>query len=428
MARAQELQARAARVEPSVLMNPVLLKPREGHACEVVLMGARDRECSAGEYARRTSRRALEVARRALAELRGRFDLVVIEGAGSPAEVNLRRYDICNMKVARMAGAPVLLVADIDRGGAIASVVGTLAVLRPDEREMVRAVVINKFRGDRALLDPGLRYIERKTGTPVAGVLPWLDCSALDEEDAPSYRGDPSAAVAVVALPHLSCFTDFRPLEALGYRWARRPSDLEGARLVILPGSSSTFSDLDWLRSTGLAAAVTRSRESGTAVMGVCGGYQMLGERLMDPDGVESGGDLPGLGLLPVTTTYSFPRVTGRAGGKLSGFARALPGTGGMKVGGYEIRAGRSAAAGRAFIDLDGGGADGAVSEDGLVFGTGLHGLFEDPRLLEALACYAGTAPGEASPATAERCLDLLAGAIERELDMELLESLAGLR
>lgn len=427
MARAQELQARAALVEPSVLMNPVLLKPREGHTCEVIFMGRKERDCSAGEYTRQTSPRALEVAREALEELREGRDLVVIEGAGSPAEVNLRRYDICNMKVARMSGAGVLLVADIDRGGAIASVVGTLAVLRPGEREIVRAVVINKFRGDLALLRPGLGYIERKTGKRVAGVLPWLDCSALDEEDTPSYRGDACAPLAVIALPYMSNFTDVRPLEALGYRWARRPRDLNGARVVVLPGSRNTFSDMDWLESTGLVRAIVEAREAGAAIIGICGGYQILGEALLDPDGLEAGGRRAGLGLLPVTTTYRAPKVTRRSRGTISSGVLAPPGGGGFRVEGYEIHTGRASTTARPLVELEGGGADGAVSGDGLVMGTHLHGLLDDPRLLEALARHAGVEPPEARPAgEAEECLDRVADTIERELDMGLLDSMAG--
>ncbi len=428
MARAQELQARAAGVEASVLMNPVLLKPRQGHTCEVIFMGSRERDCTAGEYTRRTSRQALEVAREALERLRERFDLIVIEGAGSPAEVNLRRYDICNIKVARMADAPVLLVADIDRGGAIASVVGTLEVLRPDERGMVRAVVINKFRGDRALLEPGLRYIERKTGKTVAGVLPWMDCSPLDEEDTPAYSGDPRAAVAVVALPYMSNFTDVRPLESLGYRWVRRPEELEGARVVVLPGSRNTFADMEWLEATGLDAALARAREGGAAVIGLCGGYQMLGERLVDPDGAESGGERAGLGLLPVTTSYSFPKITRRSRGILTG-APALPGTEGVKVEGYEIHTGRAASGVRAFLELENGERDGSVSDDGLVLGTHLHGLFDNRPVLAALALYTGVKPEDMRPpARADECLDLIADTIEAELDVELLERLAGIR
>lgn len=428
MARAQELQARAAGVEPSVLMNPVLLKPREGHTCEVIFLGKKERDCSAGEYTRETSREALKVAGRALSDLRKDFDLVVIEGAGSPAEVNLRRYDICNMKIARMSGAPVILVADIDRGGAIAAVVGTLAVLRPDERDIIGAVVINKFRGDISLLEPGLRYIERKTGKPVAGVLPWLDFSALDEEDTPSYGGDPGAPVAVVSLPYMANFTDLRPLEAVGYRWSRRPSDLKGAKLIVLPGSRNTFADMEWLESTGLDQAIVRARNGGTAVAGICGGYQILGERLVDPDGLESGGERPGLGLLPVTTTYVAPKVTRRSRGRLASRTVALPGCEGLEVEGYEIHTGRAVSEAKPLLELENGTCDGSVSGDGTVFGTHLHGIFDNPGVLEALGRFIGVEPDTEGLTLVEECLDGFADTIERDLDMGLIERLAGLR
>lgn len=424
MARAQELQARAAGIEPSVLMNPVLLKPRDGHKCEVIFLGKHQRDCLAAEYAKDVSREALKVALGALEKLKSEHDLIVIEGAGSPAEVNLRRYDICNMKIAKRAQAPVLLTTDIDRGGAIASVVGTLALLRPDERQMVNGIVVNKFRGDRSLLEPGLRYIERKTGKPVVGVIPYLDCSALDEEDTPSYPGEAGAPVAVIALPYMSNFTDVHPLEALGYRWARKPSDIRGATVVILPGSRNTFADLDWLEETGLNRAIVEARRAGTAVAGLCGGYQMLGKRLSDPDGVESGGTRDGLGLLEVSTTYQSPKLTRRSAGRLAATAVLLPGCDGATVEGYEIHTGRVESDARPLLELDNGERDGAVSDDGVVFGTHLHGLFDNPPVLEAICRFLGiSARGGESPA--DRCLDGVADILEGELDMGFIERLA---
>jgi adenosylcobyric acid synthase len=427
MARAQELQARAAGVEPSVLMNPVLLKPRDGHKCEVIFLGKRERDCLAREYTRDVSSEALQVALGALEKLKSRSDLVVIEGAGSPAEVNLRRYDICNMKIARAARSAVLLVADIDRGGAIASVVGTLALLRPSERELVKGVVVNKFRGDLALLKPGLRYIERKTGKPVAGVVPYLDCSGLDEEDTPSYPGEAGATVAVVPLPYMSNFTDVHPLEALGYRWARKPSDVRGAAAVILPGSRNTFADLDWLKASGLDKAIVEARRDGTAVVGLCGGYQMLGERLDDPDGIESGGTREGLGLLEVCTTYRTPKLTRRSSGKIDATATLLPGCLGAAVEGYEIHTGIVESTAAPFLVLESGEPDGAVSRDGLVFGTHMHGLFHNQPVLEALRRFLRI-PVRGAGGNVDGSLDELANVLEKELDMELIERLGGLK
>lgn len=425
IARAQELQARAAGVEPSVLMNPVLLKPREGHKCEVIFLGTHRRDCWAGEYTRQVSREALGVAAGALEELKRDYDLIVIEGAGSPAEVNLRRYDICNMKVARIADAPVLLVADIDRGGAIAAVVGTLAVLRPGEREMIKGVIVNKFRGDISLLEPGLGYIEKKTGKPVVGVLPYMDFSALDEEDTPSYQGEAGAPVAVVALPYMSNFTDVRPLEELGFRWARRPADLGGARVIILPGSRNTFADLDWMETSGLDQAVVTAREGGAAVAGLCGGFQMLGRVLRDPEGLEAGGSRDGLGLLDMETTYRAPKITRRSTGRLLARAALLPDCEGSRVSGYEIHTGRVDSADAPFVELEGGMEDGAVSDDLRVFGTHLHGLFDNRHVLEAIGNFLGRTIAGAGD---EWCasLDALADVMESKLDMNMLERLAG--
>jgi adenosylcobyric acid synthase len=425
IARAQELQARAAGVEPSVLMNPVLLKPREGHKCEVIFLGEHRRDCWAGEYTKEVSREALRVAAGALERLRSDYDLVVIEGAGSPAEVNLRRYDICNMKIARMADAPVLLVTDIDRGGAIASVVGTFEVLRPGEREMVKGVIVNKFRGDIALLEPGLTYIQKKTGKPVIGVLPYMDFSALDEEDTPSYQGEAGAPVAVVALPYMSNFTDLRPLEELGFRWARRPGDIRGAEVIILPGSRNTFADLEWMASSGLGRAVVESRAGGAVVAGLCGGYQMLGRVLRDPEGLEAGGDRDGLGLLDIETIYRSPKVTRRSAGRIMGRAALLPGCEGAEIGGYEIHTGRVTGVARPFLELEGGMCDGAVSDDGLVFGTHLHGLFDNRQVLEAIGLFLGRQVSRTAEES-DKCMDELADVMESKLDMGVIEQLAG--
>jgi adenosylcobyric acid synthase len=425
IARAQELQARAAGVEPSVLMNPVLLKPREGHRCEVIFLGEHHCDCWAREYTREVSREALKVAAGALERLKGIYDLVVIEGAGSPAEVNLRRFDICNMKVARLAGAPVLLVTDIDRGGAIASVVGTLAVLRPGERQLVEGIIVNKFRGDISLLAPGLTYIERRTGKPVIGVLPYMDFSALDEEDTPSYQGEAGAPVAVVALPYMSNFTDLRPLEALGFRWARRPGDIRGVKMIIIPGSRNTFADLDWLESTGLDRAIIDARAWGGAVAGICGGYQMLGRVLRDPEGVEAVGTRNGIGLLDMETVYCAPKVSRRSAGRVTVEAAPLPGSEGARVSGYEIHTGRVTCGDRPFVELEGGMLDGAISDDGLVFGTHLHGLFDNRSVLEALGRFLDRPVGE-SAYTADACLERLADVMESELDMSMIERMAG--
>ena len=433
IARAQELQARAARVEPSVLMNPLLLKPRGAESCEVLVLGTSAGDFSAREYGGEVRPRALEVIRESLEALGESHDVVVIEGAGSPAEINLRRYDLCNMKVARMAQAPVLLVADIDDGGALAAVVGTLALLRPWERDMVGGVVVNKFRGDFELLVPGLRIIERKTGKKVLGVLPFIDCSYLDEEDTLRDYGETTAEIAVVRLPYTSNFTDFTPLaRAAPLKWVTSPEELEGVRAVIVPGSRNTVNDLQWLVRGGMAAAIRGLAAVGVVVIGVCGGYQILGEKLLDPEGVEGvPGEYDGLSLLPVTTRYERPKTTRQVTATVACEIPALPGLLGRKLGGYEIHTGRVEVRGEQpllFDRGDGRASDGAVSTEGTVFGTHLHGLFDDPDVVKALLERLGidsSAPGYR--ALAERSLDELAGLIKERLDVEYICGLMGI-
>lgn len=432
IARAQELQARGARTEPRVEMNPVLLKPKEEMRCEVILRGRSRGSWTAMEYFRLHQPEALRVVSESLDELRRDFDLVVIEGAGSPAEINLRRRDICNMKVAAMAEAPVLLLADIDKGGALASVVGTMELLRPVERARVAGIVFNKFRGDFELLRPGLRIVERKTGVKVAGTLPYIDCSCLDEEDTPRYASHARAEVAVVRLPYMSNFTDFSPLaRLLPLKWVTRPEELEGCRAVILPGTRNTMNDLRWLKERGLAACIRGMREGGEMVMGICGGFQMLGCELRDPEGLEGeAGTVAGLGLLPVKVTFTSPKVTRRVRARVTGKIGLLPGLQGGELEGYEIHAGRVELSGGEspfLFDTENGTVpDGAVSSDGKVLGTHLHGLFGNPAAVGAfLRCLGHEGNDEDNwLRLAEDGLDGFAAAIRDNLDMEYLMSL----
>jgi adenosylcobyric acid synthase len=449
IARAQELQARAARVEPSVLMNPVLVKPKDDMRCELIILGESVGDFTAMQYLKEERGRALGVIRESLERLEPEYDLLVIEGAGSPAEINLRKYDICNMKVARIAKSVVLLVADIDTGGALASVVGTLALLRPDERDMVKGIIINKFRGDADLLKPGLTILEKKCCKKVLGVLPFMDCSCLDEEDTLRDYGPAGAAVAIIKLPHTSNFTDFTPLgRAVPVRWVRTAAELEGARAVILPGSRNTFRDLEWLRDVGLAAAIKEMAARGAVVIGVCGGYQMLGERLCDPDGVESdAGECDGLGLLPVTTRYRSPKVTRQVRATVTREIPVLPGLEGAELAGYEIHTGRVEMSGQTGVGAPGGSTeatgaalevgagaaspllfkwsdgespDSAIAAEDNVFGTHLHGIFDNPQAVDALLERLGLAgTAESYRELAEQNIDSLADTIREGLNLE---------
>jgi adenosylcobyric acid synthase len=435
IARAQELMARGARVEPSVLMNPVLLKPKDNRHCEVLALGRAIGDFSAMDYAKKVRPQVLETISDSLARLGESYDLIVIEGAGSPAEINLRKYDICNMKVARMAGAPVLLVADIDAGGALAAVVGTLALLTPKERDLVKGIVINKFRGDMTLLEPGLDILEKKTGKKVLGVIPYIDCSYLDEEDTMSdHAFRPGAEIAIVRLPYTSNFTDFEPIARAGrVSWVRRPAELDGARVIILPGTRNTLLDLQWLKDTGMAPAIKEKAASGAAVIGICGGYQMLGERLEDPDGVEAQpGSHEGLGLLPLTVTFERPKRTNQVAARVVRDISVLPGLEGQVLSGFEIHTGRALVEGDsqplAFESREGTTSDGAARACPNVFGTHLHGLFNNRHALEALFRFLGLAIGpDDYNERADSSLEALASTIEESIDMDYICGLAGI-
>ena len=397
--RAQVAQAEAAGLPPSVDMNPVLLKPTTDVGAQVIVRGKPIGHMDArGYHDFKVS--LLPVVRESLERLRSRYDVVVIEGAGSPAEINLRENDIVNMAVAHLADAPVLLVADIDRGGVFASLYGTWALLDDADRARLRGFVVNKFRGDVTILEPGLRELEERTGMRSVGVLPYLRDVGVDDEDsvaldesAQEQSRRPMAAdgwpvgegpkVAVIRLPRVANFTDFRPLEQCGLfrvRWAERAADLDGADLVIVPGTKSTVGDLLALRERGFEAALAARRTAGAHVLGVCGGYQMLGERILDPDGVESAQtEVAGLGLLPVTTTFAADKVTVpvRVRGAGTGWLDTD-----VAVQGYEIHMGLTEGACRPLFEVSEGASagrpEGSVSDDGRVAGTYVHGLFDD--------------------------------------------------
>ena len=311
MGRAQVMQAEAAGVEPSVRMNPVLLKPTSDVGSQVIVNGEVVGSMSAAAYLS-YKKQLIPTILESYHALAQTHDIVVLEGAGSPAEINLKAEDIVNMGKAWMAGAPVLLAGDIDRGGVFAALYGTMALLEPDERAMVKGTIINKFRGDVEILRPGLTQLEELTHVPVVGVVPWMELD-LDEEDSLSQhfsarREGKPLDVAVIRLPRISNFTDFAPLErhpAVGLRYVDRVQALGRPDLVILPGTKSTLADLSWLRQSGLEGTILRLVGKGVPVIGICGGFQMLGRTLEDPQGVEGGGSMHGMGLLPVATTFS---------------------------------------------------------------------------------------------------------------------------
>ncbi len=349
MGRSQVVQAEAAGVAPTVDMNPVLLKPEADTFCQVIVRGKVARKLHAGEY-RRYSPCLLGVVEDSLERLRSAYDIVVIEGAGSPAEINLKDREIVNMRIARMAHAPVLLAGDIDRGGVFASLIGTLELLDKDEKDYVKGFIINKFRGDLKLLQPGLDFLEERTSKPVLGVVPYMrdiqiaqeDSVYLDErtEDQSPHDLD----IAIIRFPHISNYDDFDPLEEESrVRYITRPEEMGSPHLVILPGTKSTLSDLRYLRETGLADEVLRQAGAGTPVVGICGGYQMLGKGILDPQKVESsGGGALGLGLLDIETTSAAEKATSQVRARVSADRGLLAGMRGLEVVGYEIHMGQT--------------------------------------------------------------------------------------
>ena len=427
MGRAQVVQAQAAGVEPDVRMNPILLKPSSDTGSQLIVNGEVRGEYRAAQYFKMKKSLIPEVLA-AYESLAAEYDVIVLEGAGSPAEINLRDDDIVNMGLAQLVDAPVLLVGDIDRGGVFAQLFGTVALLEEEERARIVGLVINKFRGDEALLRPGLAMLEEKTGIPVLGVIPYAQVD-LDDEDSLSPRLGRSVHrkavdVAVVRLPHISNFTDFSPLErhpALGVRYVSRPDQLAGAELIILPGTKATMEDLRWLRQSGMESEIKKLAAAGTPVLGVCGGYQMLGETLSDPDGVEGGGELAGLGLLPCCTVFASQKTRTR----VEAVAVAPPFEQ-VPLNCYEIHMGITRrTGGGAFARFSDGREEGTA--EGKVFGTYLHGLFDTGALVEKLADWLMTEKGlspkhirvESQEEYRERQYDALAQVVREHLDME---------
>ena len=436
MGRAQAMQAEAAGVEPCAAMNPILLKPTSDTGSQVIVRGKPVGTMPAREYFayKRTLRGQVQSAYRELAEA---FDVVLIEGAGSPVELNLKQDDIVNMGMARMASSPVLLVGDIDRGGVFAQLVGTMMLLDEDERSMVKATVVNKFRGDASLFDDGLRILREKTGVPVAGLIPYLQVD-LDDEDSLSERlGHRERGglvdVAVVRLPRISNFTDFIALDALdgvAVRYVGTPSELGTPDLLVIPGTKATMADLAWMRTCGLEAATKRLAAAGVPVLGICGGYQMLGKLLSDPLAVEDGGSMEGMGLLPVRTEFGPEKRTVLVEGSFASVAGPLASLAGQAVRGYEIHMGRTVVKGAPLLRVaeEGGAAVEDGCQEGNVYGCYLHGLFDRQEATQALlgallarkGLDAGAVHAVDMDAYRQRQYDLLADGIRANMDMDL--------
>lgn len=445
MGRAQAVQAEACGIEPEVAMNPVLLKPSSSSQCQVIINGRVQSAMSAADYSRHRPELRATVAK-AYRHLEDRFDIIVIEGAGSPAEINLREGDIVNMAMAEMADAPVLLVGDIDRGGVFASLLGTMLLLTDEEQQRVRGVIINKFRGDRRILEPGLPLLEDRIHVPVVGVMPWMQ-TEIDDEDSVTDRfcRTRSAAgdieVAVIRLAYMSNFTDFTALAlepGVRLRYVDHPTDLDGADLVVIPGSKNTIGDLSSLRISGMDRAIVQHARQGKFVIGICGGYQMLARSLRDPDHLESSvSTCDGLGLLDMEVVFLPQKTTVQSAALIlqtSGIMRGLDGT---TVEGYEIHMGtnrfgpdavpciRLQRRGQTTIDA----IDGICNQHGNVMGTYLHGFFDNTDMVRGMMNNIRKSRGIAAINTPllslaefkEREYDRLASVARSSLNMELI-------
>ncbi len=454
--RAQALQAEACRVIPCVEMNPVLLKPSTDTGAQVILLGKIWAQITASDYHTRRVEQLFPEVLGAYQCLAANHELMLLEGAGSPAEINFRDYDIVNMRMAHAADAACLLVGDIDRGGVFASLLGTMELLEPKDRARIRGFVINKFRGDESLLRPGITTMEDRLGLPCLGVVPFLGDLGLDEEDGVALEDRASAArqwrnlesgsarplrVGVIALPHMANFTDFDALGAepsVSLAYLSQPSELAAADLLVLPGSKQTLDDLQWLDHHGCAAELRRLHGIGVPIVGICGGFQMLGVAIEDPQGIENqstASSREGLGFLPVRTVLHAEkivrRIQGRVRSNLLG-AAAVETT----FHGYEIHLGETTyeMAGQPFADIfpeenSRSVADGAVSSCGRVIGTYVHGLFDDDEFRHGFVTAARAATGLAPAAgwayvTAERetRIDRWAGHLRNSLNMGLIE------
>ncbi len=435
MGRAQVVQAQAAGVEPSVDMNPILLKPTSDRKSQVIALGKPIGNMTAVEY-HHYKPNLRQLVKETYDRLEGQNDVVVIEGAGSPAEINLKEGDLVNMWMAEAADAPVLLVGDIDRGGVFASLYGTVMLLEPEERARIKGMIINKFRGDVSILEPGLRMIEEKVGIPVVGVVPWTDAD-IEDEDSVSERllgvsGHGEINVAVARLKHISNFTDFQALSlhpGVTLKYATKAEDFADADVIILPGTKNTIDDLIDLKNRDMIAPIVRHARSGKLLIGVCGGYQMLGNLLRDPHGVESAApEVGGLGLLDMEVTFNPEKRTVQAKGTLTDAVDWLKSLKGTEIEGYEIHSGvNTFGAGTRFWL----GPDGACNAAGNVLGTYLHGLFDDGTLADAIVRRARVLKGlPEEPVTAEQAkvnmaayreeqFDKLAKAVRESLDME---------
>jgi adenosylcobyric acid synthase len=437
MGRAQVMQAEAAGIKPSVLMNPILLKPTNDIGSQVIVNGEVLGNMSARDYFKYKKKLIPDIMK-AYNQLAEEYDIIVIEGAGSPAEINLKSEDIVNMGMAKMANAPVLLIGDIDRGGVFAQLIGTIMLLEEDEKARVKGLIINKFRGDKTILDSGVTMLEERTNIPVVGVTPYMQID-VEDEDSLTERFTRNQEVklidiAVVRLPRISNFTDFNILESMegvSLRYVKSVSELKNPDMIIIPGTKNTMKDLQWMRQTGIEAAILKAASAGKVIFGICGGFQMLGESLHDPETIEEGGFMKGMSLLPMDTVFQGEKIRTRVHGRFHQIDGILKLLSGVEVEGYEIHMGITTLKANlpSMTDImddieTEAKTDGAFSDN--IYGTYIHGVFDKEQvaknLILALAKDKGIEMDQISVMDyakyKETQYDILADTLRKHLDM----------
>lgn len=430
MGRAQVFQAEAAGIEPSVLMNPILLKPTNNVGSQVIVNGEVLGNMKAADYFKYKKQLIPDImyAYNSLAE---KYDIIVIEGAGSPAEINLKKDDIVNMGMAKMAGSPVLLTGDIDRGGVFAQLLGTLMLLEEDEKSLVKGVLVNKFRGDRNILKSGLDMLEQMGGKSVVGVVPYIHCD-LEDEDSLSGKLEQTENkgiidIAVIKLPKISNFTDFdvfRQFEDVSVRYVSRTSELKKPDFIIIPGTKNTISDMKWLRESGLETAIKKLVSEDVPVFGICGGYQIMGEKIEDLNCTENGGKIAGMGLLGIKTVFKNEKIRTRVSGKFKNISGVFSVLSDRQFSGYEIHMGESFGVKNSMLEFFNDGTDGDFHDN--VYGCYVHGIFDEDEVAESIVKSLYDAKGLNynrktidRKSYKEKQYDILADEVRKNIDME---------
>lgn len=431
MGRAQVMQAEAAGTEPSVLMNPILLKPTTDCGSQIIVNGEIRGNMNAVDYFRHKKEFIPDIMK-AYSKLESQYDIIILEGAGSPVELNLLSDDIVNMGMARLAKSPVLLVGDIDRGGVFAQLLGTLSLFEKDELAMVKGLVVNKFRGDRSLFNEGVKILEEKSGKPVIGVVPYIHCD-IDDEDSLSEKLEQNCSglidIAIIRLPRISNFTDFdvfSQYDGVTVRYVSKAEQLKNPDFIIIPGTKSTLSDMKWLRESGIESAIKRCVSYGIPLFGICGGYQMLGRKISDLESVEGGGEIRGMDLLDIETVFCPEKTRTRVKGIISDCGGLFSPLAETKFEGYEIHMGKTEIHEKSLTVLSNGKTDGACKNN--IYGSYVHGFFDSKEVSEAIIKtlfkkkgieYSGVSIDR--KAYKETQYNLLADEVRKSIDMHLI-------